>query len=53
VAIQKDAESIIKMAKAAMDSNDKKLAEVSTMKADLERIKKAVGTRTLKAAGCK
>ena len=53
VAIQKDAESIIKMAKAAMASNDKKLAEVSTMKADLERIKKAVGTRTLKAAGCK
>lgn len=53
VAIQKDAESIIKMAKSAFESNEKKLAEVTALKADLDRIKKAVGQRTLKAAGCK
>lgn len=50
-AIIKDAQSIIDNANFAFDSNKKKLAEVTALKADLEKIKKAVGPRILKAAG--
>lgn len=52
-AIKKDAQSIINAANVAFESNQKKLAEVSAMKAELDRIKKAVGPRVAKIAGIK
>jgi len=49
-AMRKDAQTVIAAADVAMTSADRKLAEVSAMKADLDRIKKAVGPRILKQA---
>lgn len=50
-AMVKDAEYIKANAETALRSNEKKLAEVSTLRADLDKIKKAVGPRVQKAAG--
>jgi rubredoxin len=49
-AIHADCKSIMKAADVAINSAERKLAEVSAMRADLERIKKAVGPRILKQA---
>jgi len=45
-----DCKNMIADAQAAMASNEKKLAEVKGLKADLEKIKKAVGPRVMRRA---
>lgn len=50
-AIAADCKNMVADAQAAMAANDKKLADVKSMKADLELIKKAVGPRILAKAG--
>jgi uncharacterized Zn finger protein (UPF0148 family) len=46
-----DCDAFKQAATAAMKSNERKLAEVATLKTDLEKIRKAVGARTVKKAG--
>ena len=45
-----DCKNMIADAQTAMASNEKKLAEVKALKADLEKIKKAVGPRVMRRA---
>lgn len=50
---ERDLKAILQAAQQTTSSAEKKLAELSVIKVDLAKIKKAIGARKLKAAGVK
>lgn len=49
--MERDVKAVAQSASSLADKAEKKLAEVSTLRVDLDRIKKAVGPRIVKKAG--
>jgi len=49
--MERDVKAVAQSASSLADKAEKKLAEVSTLRVDLDRIKKAVGPRIMKKAG--